>query len=479
MQAEDLKLASTPTGTNINRTFWRYAIPSIAAMLVNGLYQIVDGIFIGQYIGHEGLAGINMAWPIIYIFAGIGLMIGMGSGSLLSINRGREELTQTDSNLQVKSSGPAVISRTLATALMLILGFGLLGSWFLFNYGTELLLMQGGVDNSLYLADQYITPFIWSVSFTILASAIPILIRNDESPNIATGLMVMGACLNILLDYIFIVRLDMALHGAAIATVAAQMSVAICGLIYFISSMTKFKIGQLAINPLSFKFDTQLAKQIMILGASSFVMYLYTSFVFALHNRLFMEYGNSVTVGAFAIVGYLMVLYYFIAEGLGEGMQPPVSYFFGANQPHNIKKMVILATKVTITTGVAWVAILNLFPNSIIELFNSDDSLLLHETVTGIQLHLFAMFLDGFIVLAIMYFMAVNQGGRSLGISIGNMMIQLPFLYVLPKYFGLNGVWLAMPISNVVMFFIVAPMVWHHINGVKKDEAREVVSCKL
>ncbi|WP_076413290.1 MATE family efflux transporter [Shewanella sp. UCD-KL12] len=478
MQAEDLKLASTQSSSNINRTFWRYAIPSIAAMLVNGLYQIVDGIFIGQYIGHEGLAGINMAWPIIYIFAGIGLMIGMGSGSLLSINRGKDELTPADKQLQ-GSCNLAIISRTLATALMLIVGFGLFGSWFLSNYGTDLLLMQGGIDNSLAHADQYITPFIWSVSFTILAAAIPILIRNDESPNIATGLMVMGACLNILLDYIFIVRLDMGLHGAAIATVAAQVSVATCGLIYFISSMTQFKIGKLTIKAANFRFDTQLAKQIMLLGASSFVMYLYTSFVFALHNRLFMEYGNSITVGAFAIVGYLMVLYYFIAEGLGEGMQPPVSYFFGANQPQNIKKMVILATKVTISAGIAWVAILNLFPNTIIELFNSDDSLLLQETITGIQLHLFAMFLDGFIVLAIMYFMAVNQGGRSLGISIGNMMIQLPFLYILPKFLGLSGVWLAMPISNVVMFLIVAPMVWHHINATKKGETVELLGSRV
>ena len=478
MQAEDLKLASTPSGTTLNRTFWRYAIPSVAAMLVNGLYQIVDGIFIGQYVGHEGLAGINMAWPIIYIFAGIGLMIGMGSGSLLSISRGRDELTPSTNAQNLASTSADSISRTIATALLLILGFGLLGSWFLSNYGTELLLIQGGINNSLYQADQYITPFIWTVSFTILAAAIPILIRNDESPNIATGLMVMGACLNILLDYIFIVRLDMALQGAAIATVAAQMSVAFCGVIYFLSAVTKFKVSKLTIKPKSFRFDPRLAKQILLLGASSFVMYLYTSFVFALHNRLFMEYGDSINVGAFAIVGYLMVLYYFVAEGLGEGMQPPVSYFFGANQPENIKKMVILATKVTITAGVAWVAILNLFPHSIIELFNSDDPLLLQETVTGIQLHLFAMFLDGFIVLAIMYFMAVNQGGRSLGISIGNMMIQLPFLYFLPKILGLNGVWLAMPISNVVMFLIVAPMVWHHINTNRGDEIGECLGTR-
>ncbi|MEC4737129.1 MULTISPECIES: MATE family efflux transporter [unclassified Shewanella] len=452
--------------TSINRTFWRYAIPSVAAMLVNGIYQIVDGIFIGQYVGYQGLAGINMAWPIIYVFAGIGLMIGMGSGSLLSINRG-ENAQHCDS----KESSLAVINGTLASAIILILVFGLLGS-FALNFSVDTLLqLQGGTGQTLLMAQQYTMPFVWSLVFTILATAIPILIRNDESPNIATGLMVMGACLNIALDYLLIVKFDLALHGAAIATISAQVAVSIAGIGYFLSSKTRVEF-----IASKFKFNPKLARQILLLGVSSLVMYLYTSFVFALHNRLFMEYGSSLTVGAFAIVGYLMVLYYFIAEGLGEGMQPPVSFFFGADQPKNIKRMVILATKVTISAGVLWVLILNIFPNSIIGLFNSDDPVLLKETITGIQLHLFAMYLDGFIVLSIMYFMAVNQGGKSLFISVANMMIQLPFLYFLPKWLGVTGVWLALPLSNVALFLIVAPMVWKHLNSAINSETHQRLS---
>ncbi|ACA84441.1 MATE family efflux transporter [Shewanella woodyi] len=446
---------SDQTSSSISRTFWRYAIPSVAAMLVNGLYQIVDGIFIGQYVGYQGLAGINMAWPIIYIFAGIGLMIGMGSGSLLSINRGENSLTGDDKKLVSTK-----VNNTLASALLLVIGFGLIGSIVLNLSVDTLLLMQGGSGQTLLMAQQYTTPFTWSLVFTILAAAIPILVRNDESPNIATGLMVMGACLNIVLDYLLIVQFNMALQGAAIATISAQISVSILGIGYFISSKTDFKF-----NASAFIFSPKLAGKIMILGASSFVMYLYTSFVFALHNRLFMEYGSSLTVGAFAIVGYLMVLYYFVAEGLGEGMQPPVSFFFGAREPKNIKRMFQLAAKVSISAGLLWVLILNLFPEAIIGLFNSEDRALMTETIVGIQLHLFAMFLDGFVVLAIMYFMAVNQGGRSLWISVGNMVVQLPFLFILPKVFGINGVWLAMPVSNLVIFAVVAPMVWRHLNS--------------
>jgi len=443
---------------SIQRTFWRYAIPSIAAMLVSGLYQIIDGMFIGHYLGYQGLAGINVAWPIIYVIAGVGLMIGMGAGSLISGSRGRSSTSQRGS-IEAGNADKGV-AKILYTAMGLSIGFGAILSYLLFLNGTDLLLAQGAEDQALVLAQQYISPFVWTAVITILASALPMLVRNDESPNIATALMVTGACMNIVLDYLLIVQFDMGLKGAALATVSAQLSVCVGGFAYFLSTKTQLKLSEYRPS-----FHTKLAGRILLLGSSSFVMYIYTSFVFALHNRLFMEYGTSLTVAAFTIVGYLMVLYYFIAEGIGEGMQPPVSFFLGATQPHNIKKMVLLAATVSLTIGISWTAILNLFPETMIGLFNSDDPELIRETITGIHLHLFGMFLDGLVVLAIMYFMAVDQGGKSLAISLGNMLIQLPFLYILPKWLGIYGVWIAMPLSNVVMFIIVAPMVWRHMNA--------------
>lgn len=133
--------------------------------------------------------------------------------------------------------------------------------------------------------------------------------------------MIVGASLNIVLDYVLIGVYGLGLQGAAIATIIAQSCVCLLGLGYFTLRSTALLPLQQA------KFSYKLLGQISLLGSSSLVMYLYTSFVFALHNRLFMEYGGTITVGAFAIVGYLMALYYLIAEGIGEGVQPPASYF--------------------------------------------------------------------------------------------------------------------------------------------------------
>ncbi|WP_051303185.1 MATE family efflux transporter [Psychromonas aquimarina] len=435
----------TTSDKAITRLFWRYAVPSVAAMLVNGLYQIIDGIFVGHYVGYQGLAAINMAWPIVFVVSGLGLMVGMGGGTLISIKRG-----QGDNN-----SG----SQALTAAFILMFLLGIISYTVLSLFGASLLQVQGAVDITFELGLQYVTVLAQYSLITIGASSLPMLIRNDQSPNIATGLLVSGAVINIVLDYLFIGVLDWQLQGAAAATVAAQLIVCIGALIYFCSSRSALRVRRGGL-----KFNPKLIWRIITLGASCLVMYLYTSFIVALHNRLFMHYGTPLTVGAFAIVGYLMTLYYLLAEGLAEGMQPPVSYYHGAEQYQNIKRIVLLAVKVVVASGLVWLLVLNLFPDVLISLFNKSNAALTNETITGIRLHLFAMCLDGFIVLASVYFMAVGKGVKALTISVSNMLIQLPFLYFLPQWLGVSGVWLALPLSNIALFIIVAPLVWQDVH---------------
>lgn len=446
----------------IRRTFWRYSLPAITAMLVNGLYQIVDGIFIGRVIGYTGLAAINMAWPIIIGLAGLGIMVGIGAGSLLSIHQGKADVKE------VESQDDHYTIKLLLTSVYLMLVLGLIASVTLHYFSGPLLILQGGTHEGINLAQRYISWFSLGGVISILAAAFPLLIRNDNSPLLATGLMGFGALLNIFLDYLFISRFDLGLEGAALATLSAQLIVSLLGIIYFFSDYStkpfKTKIaGEKSLN-LAFKFNFGMAKKITTLGSSSLIIYLYTSIMVALHNALFMQYGDALTVGAYAIVSYLMVLYYFVAEGIADGSQPPVSYFYGAKRTFDIKALISLSIKVTLIAGFSWTLLLNAFPTELVELFSHQDDALIQTTIQGIQLHLFALGLDGFIMLATIYFTSVNQAGKALFIALGNMVIQLPFLYFFPKWFGVEGVWLAMPVSNVVLFIIVAPLLYFDIN---------------
>ncbi|MCQ1060910.1 MATE family efflux transporter [Photobacterium sp. ZSDE20] len=442
----------TPTNIqSISRTFWRYTIPSVAAMLVNGLYQVIDGIFVGHYIGFEGLAGINMAWPIIGIIAGLGLLVGMGTGSLISIYKGEGNHNKAQ--------------KALSTGLSIIAIAGLLVMALLTMIAPSLLIAQGATGAPLEMGRAYIEVFTGGAVFTIAANALPMLIRNDDSPNFSTALMMAGAIINIALDYIFIAHLDMGLKGAAIATIIAQISITIVAVTYFFTHYSKLRLSLC-----TFRFSPSIATRAISLGASSLLMYAYFSFIVAIHNKLFMDYGSAVHVGAFAIVGYLITMYYLLAEGVASGMQPPVSYYYGAGHGKKIHATLLLASKVVVLTGIISVAFLNLFPYTLVDLFSNGDPSLATETVNGLRLHLFAMFLDGFIALASVYFMSVNQGGKALAISAGNMLVQIPFLYFLPQWLGVNGVWLSVPLSNILLAAIVVPLVWKDIQNKQRSD---------
>ncbi|USD67101.1 MATE family efflux transporter [Vibrio sp. SCSIO 43136] len=431
---------------SITKTFWRFAIPSIAAMVVNGLYQVVDGMFVGHFIGYQGLAGINLAWPLIGIVAGLGVMVGMGGGSLVSIFRGEENFR----------ASKAALSTSLGLSVLL----GLVASLVLHNFGVWVLTAQGAEGNVLTLGSEYVAVFSWGAMFTVAAAALPMLIRNDNSPNFATGLMVVGAVVNIVLDYLFIGVWDLALEGAAIATLISQLIVVVIALWYFFShkSQTRLSVSQ-------FKLDAKIGARTLGLGASGLLMFFYFGFIAAVHNKLLLIHGSSVHVGAFAVIGYIGVLYYLTAEGLANGMQPLASYFFGARQGQKVSTVLTIALKSVLVLGILMVVFLNLFPESVVGMFSQGDQALLEATVHGMRLHLFALALDGFIFVASVYFMSVNQGGKALAVSAGNMLIQLPFLYVLPNWIGLDGIWLSVPLSNVVLSLIIAPVLWNDIRN--------------
>ncbi|WP_047049779.1 MATE family efflux transporter [Vibrio mexicanus] len=441
---------------SIYRQFWRYTIPTVAAMLVNGLYQVVDGIFIGRFVGAEGLAGINVAWPVIGTILGIGMLVGVGTGALASIKQGEGD--------QQSAKG------ILTTGLLLLIALAPVVATILYFFADDFLLWQGAEGKVFELGMQYLQILIFASIFMLGSIAVPFLLRNDDSPNLATILMIIGAVINIGLDYVFIVSLQWELTGAALATAIAQMVVTVLGIAYFFSSRAKLKLSLRSITA-----RISYVPQILMIGASSFFMYAYGSVMVALHNALFAEYGSAVLIGAYAILGYIVTVYYLTAEGIANGMQPLVSFNHGAKHYENIRKLLRVAMFSSVLVGVVFVVVLNLFPQQFVSVFNDTDQALMDGAILGIRLHMFALFLDGFLVVAAAYYQAVNRGSRAMFVTIGNMAVQLPFLYLLPKIWGVNGIWLAFPISNVALSLVVALLLWRDLSKLEQ-ERREVVT---
>lgn len=428
----------------IRGNFWRFATPAVIAMLANGLYQVIDGVFVGRYVGFNGLAAINLAWPLLSFTTGFGVLIGMGGGSIISIHRGRRDMQAGQD--------------ALVTSIHLMFIWAIVLAIFLANFATSFFIFQQAAPISMQMGLDYVQIFIYGSFFVIAAAAIPMLVRNNDRPKLATWLALIGAISNIILDYFFLAILKQGLSGAAIATIISQIIVTAIGLSYFFSSRRKIKITK-------YNFNFKLAWHICKLGASSLFMFFYFGFILALHNKLFMQYGSAVYVGAFAIVGYIGTIYYLFAEGIANGLQPPVSYYYGAKQFKKIRYTLIYAMAVVMGAGVFTTFIINLYPDFFISFFLDNDTALLDATRTGIRIQLATLALDGFLFTAAVFYLALDQSRKSFLIAVSNMLVQLPFLFILPQFLEINGIWLTIPVSNILLVSIIIPIMYKDIKN--------------
>ncbi len=450
---------STMASQPIRKLFWKYTLPAVLGMVINGLYTTVDGIFIGQAVGADGLAAINLAWPIFGIVFGFGLMAGTGTAALYSIERGANK--------------PAAARQIMGNVFVLLPLLSIVLGSFTYGFSSDLLQMQGASGDALQHGTEYLRTISLGSLPAMAGAALTMLVRNDERPKPATVLMSIGALLNILLDWLFVVVLNHQVEGAALATVLSQLVVTVLGTGYFFSSYANERL-QLR----NLKLHIGLSAQTLVTGLSSFVMFLYFSFVLIIHNRLFLEHGDVTVLAAFAIVGYVQAFYYMFAEGIGHGIQPLVSFNKGAGNNRNIRETLLLALSWAIGTGVMSLLILNLFPELIAGIFINSDPALLEATVTGFRLHLFTLFLDGFIVISAAYFQALALARLATFISMGNMLVQLPLLFILPKWLGVTGVWIAMPLSNIFLAAIVIWLVTQDLRRRKDTSQQDAVELR-
>ncbi|MBB6155246.1 putative MATE family efflux protein [Pseudomonas sp. JAI115] len=431
---------------HVPATYRRYAWPTVFAMLVSGFYQMVDGIFIGHFIGADGLAAINTAWPWVGLIAGVGLMMGMGTGIHCSIAQGQAH--------------PNKARQLITQGLWLFVLTGLAVGVLILVWGDQLLRMQGVEAQVLSHGSDYLRVFGWCSPLIMASLALPILVRNLGAPMLATGMMLIGALLNVLLDYMFIVVLGWGLEGAAWATVTGESVSVIIGLFFLCSRRNPLRLHGHGLWTLP-----QLAVCQAILGSgfSSLLMYLYASFAVVLHNAALMHYGDTVHVAAYAVTGYVMTLYYLLAEGLATGMQPMVSYFHGAGLTASIRQTLNLTLRWIAGTGLIFVALIFALPYAWTRVFVSpDDTLLTQATVQALQLHLFALFIDGLLVLAGAYFQAINENKKAVAITLANMLVQVPALLVLAPWLGVPGVFLALPVSTIILGAAMLMMLRRH-----------------
>ncbi|KJG59821.1 multidrug transporter MatE [Photobacterium kishitanii] len=417
---------------SIFRLFWRYTLPTIAAMLITGIYVAVDGMFVGHFIGEDGLAAIMLGYPIGSILYAIGAMIGMGASALVSIKMG-EDNTQQARHIVGNALTLCII------AAIIFCSFGLV-------FGQDILIWIGAKDHILAMASEYLFWYFTMGSFAIVSMAFSALLRNDGQPNRVTLIMILGGVLNIFLDWLFIVVIPWGLTGAAVATMLSQAVTCILCLQHFFTDKTQLRIGW---DSLKIKFDTVL--QILKLGTSSLLMYMYLSVVLILHNKAFLMVGKPIHVAAYGIVSYTEAFFYLIFEGIALGTQPLVSFNTGAGLKDRVAKIRNLAFMITLLIGVIGVVTLYSIPEAVVYMFAGDNTALQPEAIKGMSLYFWGLPFEGLLLVGATYFQAINMPKEASLLTGGKLILISIAIFVLAHSIGVNGVWLALPICSAAL----------------------------
>ena len=425
---------------NILNLFWKFALPAVVGVVIAGIQGIIDGFFIGNAVGGQGLAGVTLAYPPYLVIIGAGVIIGIGSSSLTALELGKGN---TKGALDiVHNAFPLCL---LAGVIFTIGG--------LIFCKTSINLL-GASGTALNFAREYLQIIFLGSVFMTLTIALDPLVRNDGKPKLCMQIMVAGIVVNVVLDYLFVMRMGMGVSGAAIATVTAFALPAVLLMHYLFGSEAKLRLQLKAM-----RLNTGTVLQILKAGTPSFVMQISLALVLFAHNYMLLIYGSELAVSAYGIIGYVFSIFYMLFEGIALGVQPIIGFNYGAGCYERVSKILKLTILSCILVGASGFLLIYFFSENLVQIFNRGDSELLAVTLRGMNICMVSLLVEGTVLLTAIYYQSINRVRAALFIHLGKIFFFLfPLLFVLPRFFGLDGVWSAAPATEYIMMVVVLVM---------------------
>jgi putative MATE family efflux protein len=414
---------------------FRLAMPAFIGMFVMTMYNVVDTIFIGHYVGPLGIAALAIVFPIQMLAMGIGQMTGMGGASLISRLIGARDIKMAE-----LSMGNAISSTFILSAIIMIGGL----VW------LDPCLRQMGASEAIFpYAREYMKIILVCMFLRSFGMLLSTLIRAEGNGRIPMNGMIIGAVANTLLDALFIIVLDMGMQGAAYATVIGE------GLSVFYFALY-YRSGN---NYLSFKlrnlmFDWPILKQIFAIGIAAFSMSVATSVSAVFVNRLCLQYGGDMAISAFGIINRIVMLTLIPGMVIGMGLQPIVGFNYGAKRFDRILRAISMSSIIATACCVVAFVLMQFFAEPFIKVFTSDE-VLINLTAYGSKRFFAALFLVGFVFVGTTVFQALGMAIKSFVSSISRAALFLiPAVLILPRFMGLDGIWWAYSLADVLTFVL-------------------------
>ena len=406
-----------------------FSIPSIIAMLLQTMITITDGYFTGNYVGEDALAAINLGLPILYLFLGTGLCTGVGgsviSGRLLGAND--------------KEKASKVMSQTLATTIVICIVVSVI-TFILFTPILNILNAGEGLAN--YFTEYY-RIMLFTYPLMVFSTVLGMFIRTEGKPQVCMIVYIIACILNVILDYIFVALLGMGVKGSAIGSLIVNAITALFQLAYFLTKSTNLKI-------ISFRFEPSVFRETMLNGSSEFIGEMASAVSMFVFNYVLMKYVGEKGVAAFTILGFVVYGYSMICIGFGQGIIPLVSTLSGAGELDTAIDIRKITNKILFIIGTIIAVIFIFFGKNYSMMFGSGE--LVSELVcTGFRIYAITFVVMGFNVINSMYFTGIGDAKSSAIISsLRGIVLLLVFTLVLPVFFGMNGVWMSAPLTEVL-----------------------------
>ncbi len=421
---------------NVLGLMFRYSVPAIFATVINAAYNIVDRIFLGRCCGEDALAAVTVCFTPTLLFLSVGMTIGMGSATIVSIRLGRKDKEGAE--------------KALGQAIFLFFAFCALLALAVLTWMEPMLSFFGATDKIVGLAASYYYIIISGLIFEKISFGINNIIRAEGRPVYAMTTIIIGAAVNVFLDWLFVYKMDMGVKGAAYATVIAQAcaSLWVCRF-YFCS------ISYLKIRPAYVRLHFDILKNILTAGSPAFVTQSVAAAAVGFLIVQARSYGSESAIAVVGIVQSVITVMFLPVVGLGMGMQPIIGYNWGARNLSRVRSAVLKAIYAATFICALSFAVGEFLPRPIFEVFLGNNSGLVDMGVRALRIIVVLYPLIGFNIVVASFFQSTKRPAFSILVVIfRQVMFFIPLAYALPIFWGIDGLWFSYPISDFFAFFL-------------------------
>ncbi|MEM2393608.1 MAG: MATE family efflux transporter [Candidatus Bathyarchaeia archaeon] len=429
----------------------KLSIPALFSMFFSTLYGIINTIFIGQRVGPVAIAGLSIVFPFLMLTMGVGMMTGNGGASLISRLFGKGDREKAEHAL-----GNAVLCTLTFCALITVVGLYNLDFW---------LRLMGASEDVLPYARDFMGIVLYGAFFQTCAVALSSLIAAEGNARVPMVGTIIGAVLNIIFCWLFVVLFDMGVKGSAFAAVIGQVASAVYLFSYYFRGGNHLRLRANSVRP-----SWGIIKDILSIGSASLARNLSGSLSAVFINRVLITYGGDSAVSAFGIINQIMMFAVMPCMAIGQGLQPIVGFNYGAKHYGKVLKALKLATAACVAFATCIFTMFYFSPEIFFKIFTNDAELIALSSHASRRIFL-TIHLMAFMVVGSTVFQAIGKAFQSFIISISRPVLFLvPLLFILPSYLHLEGVWLTFPITDVLTFLVVLAFFAYQVKMFKAEE---------